>query len=329
MMKVAAMRRVFTTALAAVVATVAGLIAAQAEEAAIYPAKPVHLVAPEVPGSSTDVLARILAAGLGDALGQQVEVDNIFGDAGIEAAVKARPDGYTLVYGSAGTLALLPHVKKVSFNPLDDLMPVGRFVISPTLLAVHPSVPAASVKDLIALMKAHPNELRMATAGFGTAGHFAGVMFASLAGVSPVVVHYNGGGPAIEAVVHNDAQWTFSPIAGRLPRVRTGELRALATGGSTRLAALPDVPTVAEAGIPGYNSVGWGGLFVPKGTPRPIIDRLNAALVKALAAPELKDEFARQGSEPAASSIEELQRLLHEDYERLGQVAKSIGMVPQ
>jgi tripartite-type tricarboxylate transporter receptor subunit TctC len=270
-----------------------------------------------------------LAARLGDALGQQVEVDNIFGDAGIEAAVKARRDGYTLVYGSAGTLALLPHVKKVSFNPLDDLMPVGRFVISPTLLAVHPSVPAASVKDLIALMKAHPNELRMATPGFGTAGHFAGVMFASMAGVSPVVVHYNGGGPAIEAVVHNDAQWTFSPIAGRLPRVRTGELRALATGGSTRLAALPDVPTVAEAGIPGYNSVGWGGLFVPKGTPRPIIGRPSAALVKALAAPELKDEFARQGSEPAASSVEELQRRLHEDYERLGQVAKSIGMVPQ
>jgi tripartite-type tricarboxylate transporter receptor subunit TctC len=329
MTKVVAMRGVFTTALAAMVATVAGLIGAQAQEAEIYPAKPVHLVAPEVPGSSTDVLARILAARLGDALGQQVEVDNIFGDAGIEAAVKARPDGYTLVYGSAGTLALLPHVKKVSFNPLDDLMPVGRFVISPTLLAVHPSVPAASVKDLIALMKAHPNELRMATAGFGTAGHFAGVMFASMAGVSPVVVHYNGGGPAIEAVVHNDAQWTFSPIAGRLPRVRTGELRALATGGSTRLAALPDVPTVAEAGIPGYNSVGWGGLFVPKGTPRPIIGRLNAALVKALAAPELKDEFARQGSEPAASSVEELQRLLHQDYERLGQVAKSIGMVPQ
>jgi tripartite-type tricarboxylate transporter receptor subunit TctC len=323
------MRRTFATVVtAAVVVVVVGSIAAQAQEP-IDPARPVHLIAPEVPGSSTDVLARILAARLGNALGQPVAVDNIFGDAGIAAAVKARPDGYTLVYGSAGTLALLPHVKKVSFDPLADLMPVGRFVISPTLLAVHPSVPAASVKDLIALMKAHPNELRMATAGFGTAGHFAGVMFASMAGVSPVVVHYNGGGPAIEAVVHNDAQWTFSPIAGRLPRVRTGELRALATGGSARLTVLPDVPTVAEAGIPGYNSVGWGGLFAPRGTPRPTIDRLNAALVKALAAPELKDEFARQGSEPAVSTVEELQHLLNEDYERLGQVAKTIGMVPQ
>jgi tripartite-type tricarboxylate transporter receptor subunit TctC len=321
------MRRAFTTVLAAVVAALTGSVPARAQEIPINPAKPVHLIAPEVPGSSTDVLARILAARLGNALGQPVAVDNIFGDAGIEAGVKALPDGHTLVYGSAGTLALLPHVKKVSFDPLADLVPVGRFVISPTLLAVHPSIPAASVKDLIALIKAHPNELRMATAGFGTAGHFAGVMFASMAGVSPVVVHYNGGGPAIEAVVNNDAQWTFSPIAGRLPRVRAGELRALATGGSTRLTVLPDVPTVAEAGIPGYNSVGWGGLFVPKGTPRPTIDRLNAALVKALAAPELKDEFARQGSEPAASTVEELQRLLREDYERLGQVAKSIGMV--
>jgi tripartite-type tricarboxylate transporter receptor subunit TctC len=329
------MKRAFTTVLTAAVVAAAAVTGSRAgaqpaaEQLPGYPAKPIHLIAPEVPGSSTDLLARILAAKLGDAMGQRIEVDNIFGDAGIEAGVKAPPNGLTLVYGSAGTLAVLPHVKKVSFDPLNDLMPVGRFVISPTLLAVHPSLPAANVKELIALMKSRPNTLRMATAGFGTAGHFSGVMFASMAGVSPVVVHYNGGGPAIEAVVHNDAQWTFSPIAGRLPRVRTGELRALATGGSTRLAVLPDVPTVAEAGIPGYNSVGWGGIFVPKGTPRPIIDRLNAAIVKALAAPELKDQFARQGSEPAASTVEELQRLLREDYDRLGQVAKSIGMLVQ
>lgn len=324
------MKRAFRTALAAAVIAAAAMTRAGAQPAAEplpgYPAKPVHLIAPEVPGSSTDLLARILAAKLGDAIGQRIEIDNIFGDAGIEAGVKAPPNGLTLVYGSAGTLALLPHVKKVSFDPLNDLMPVGRFVISPTLLAVHPSLPAANVKELIALMKSRPNELRMATAGFGTAGHFSGVMFASMAGVRPVVVHYDGGGPAIEAVVRNDAQWTFSPIAGRLPRVRTGELRALATGGSTRLAALPDVPTVAESGIPGYNSVGWGGIFVPKGTPRPTIDRLNAAMAKALAAPELKEQFAQQGSEPAASTPDELQRLLREDYDRLGQVAKSIGM---
>jgi tripartite-type tricarboxylate transporter receptor subunit TctC len=324
-------KQAFVTVLAAAVAAgwAAGVHPVQAQEVPTYPAKPVHLIAPEVPGSSTDLLARILAARLGEAMGQRIEVDNIFGDAGIEAGVKAPPNGLTLIYGSAGTLALLPHVKKVSFDPLNDLMPVGRFVISPTLLAVHPSVPAMSVKELIALMKSHPNQLRMATAGFGTAGHFSGVMFASMAAVSPVVVHYNGGGPAIEAVVHNDAQWTFSPIAGRLPRVRTGELRALATGGSTRLAVLPDVPTVAEAGIPGYNSVGWGGIFVPKGTPRPIIDRLNAAMVRALAAPELKEQFAQQGSDPAVSTAEELQRLLREDYDRLGQVAKSIGMMAQ
>src|SRR5712691_4554682 len=226
-----------------------------------YPSKPIRLIAPEVPGSATDILARIIAAKLTDALGQPVTVSNNFGEAGLIEGIKALPDGTTLVYGSAGTLALLPHIKKVSFDPLRDLAPVARFVISPTLLAVHPALPVASVMDLVALMKANPNQLRMATAGFGTAGHFAGVMFAAMAGVSPAIVHYAGGGPAIAAVVDNDAKWTFAPIAGRLPHVRTGKLKAIATGGSSRLAVLPDVPTVAEAGITGYHSVGWGGII--------------------------------------------------------------------
>ncbi len=291
-----------------------------------YPSKPIRLIAPEVVGSATDLLARIVAQRLGEALGQPVNVVNNFGEAGLMQGVKSPPDGYTIIYGSAGTLALLPHIKKVAFNSFKDFTPVARFVISPTLLAVNPSLPVNSTKELIDLLKANPNKYRMSTAGAGTAGHFAGEMFIAMAGVKSQVVHYKGGGPAIAAIVDGDAQWTFAPIAGRLPHVRSGELKAIATGGTHRLSVLPDVPTVAESGLPGFNAVGWGGIFVPNGTPQPIVDKLNATIVAFLAKPEVKEQFAVQGSEAAGSTPAELAALLAQDYVHLGEVAKSIGM---
>jgi len=325
------MKRAFMIAMAVATAAFLGSAAlAGAQEAgaqsANYPNRPIRLIAPEVVGSATDLLARIAAKGLSDALGQPVEVVNNFGDAGLMEGMKSAPDGYTLIYGSAGTLALLPHIKKVEFNSLKDFTPVGRFVISPTLLAVNPSLPVNTTKELIDLLKANPNKYRMSTAGAGTAGHFAGEMFIAMAGVKSQVIHYNGGGPAIDAIVNGDAQWTFAPIAGRLPHVRTGKLKAIATGATHRLSVLPDVPTVAESGLPGYEAVGWGGIFVPNGTPQPVIDKLNATLVSVLAKPEVKEQFAVQGSEPAGSTPAELAALLKQDYVHLGEVAKSIGL---
>jgi tripartite-type tricarboxylate transporter receptor subunit TctC len=294
-----------------------------------YPNKPIRLIAPEVPGSATDILARILAPKLGEALGQQVVIENLFGAAGIEKGAKAEPDGYTLTYGSAGTLALLPHIDKtVKFDSFNDFLPVSLYAINPTLLAVNPTLPAADVKELIALMKAKPHQLKMSTAGKGTAGHFAGVLFNAMAGVDAVVVHYDGGGPAINAVINNDAEWTFAPIAGRLPHVRTGKLKALATGAAKRLAVLPEVPTVAEAGVPGYESVGWAGVWVPKGTPQAVIDRLNAAVVKAVASPELKALVIEQGSEPMSSTPAELAKRLRDEYDQIGKTAKTAGLAP-
>jgi tripartite-type tricarboxylate transporter receptor subunit TctC len=318
-------KHAFMTAMTVAAATLLGsALAASAQES--YPSKPIRLIVPEVPGSAADLMSRIIGQRIGEALGQPVTFENLFLEAGVEKGIKSAPDGYTLIYGSSGNLALLPHVKKVAFDPLKDLTPVARFVIQPTLIATNAKLPVNSLAELVAMMKANPGKLRMSTAGAGTAGHFAGEMFIAMAGVKPEVVHYNGGGPAIEGVVNNDSQWTVAPIGGRLPQVRSGKLKALAIGSPTRLALLPDVPTVAESGYPGYDAVGWGAIFVPNGTPQPIVDKLAATIAKVVTLPEVKQQFAEQGTEAASSSQAEMTKLLRDEYTRLGQTAKSIGL---
>jgi len=319
------MKHSFMTAMTVAAAALMGsVLAAGAQES--YPTKPIRLIVPEVVGSAADLMSRIIGQRLGEALGQPVTFENLFLEAGVEKGIKSAPDGYTLIYGSSGNLALLPHVKKVAFDPLKDLTPVARFVIQPTLIAANAALPVKNLQELVAMMKANPGKLRMSTAGAGTAGHFAGEMFIAMAGVKPEIVHYNGGGPAIEGVVNGDSQWTVAPIGGRLPQVRSGKLKALAIGSPTRLALLPDVPTVAESGYPGYDAVGWGAIFVPNGTPQPIIDKLNATIAKVVTLPDVKKQFEEQGTEAAGSSQAEMAKLLRDEYARLGQTAKSIGL---
>ena len=321
-------RRLMTGALAA--AAVAAVTLAQLGLPAVaqenYPTKPIRIIVPEVVGSAADLLSRIIGQRIGEALAQPVTYENLFLEAGVEKGIKSAPDGYTLIYGSSGNLALLPHVKKVAFDPVADLTPVARFVVQPTLLASNPSLPVTTVQDLVALIKANPDKLRMSTAGAGTAGHFAGEIFIAMAGIKPVVVHYNGGGPAIEAVVNNDSQWTMAPIAGRMPHVRSGKLRALAIGGTTRLSLLPEVPTVVESGYAGFDAVGWGGIFVPNGTPQPIIDKLAATIANVATLPEARKQFAEQGTEPASSTPAEMAKMLRDDSARLGELAKRLAI---
>jgi tripartite-type tricarboxylate transporter receptor subunit TctC len=329
--KHAFMRTVAVAAFAATAIAVSTIAATTSALAQSYPTKPIKFIATEVPGSATDIQARIIARGMSGELGQPIEIENLFGEAGLKKGIASAPDGYTIVYGGSGTLALLPHIQKVSFDPLHDLTPVGRFVVSPTLLAVTPSLPAKNVQELVALIKANPGKLKMSTAGAGTAGHFAGELLIAMAGLQGMtqVVHYPGGGPAIDAVANGDAQWTLAPIAGRLPLVRTGKLRALASGGTARLPMLPDVPTVAESGYQSYSAVGWSGIYVPVGTPQPIIDKLNAAIAKAVTLPDVKKQFEAQGVEGMSSTQAQVAEMLKEDYVRLGDLAKSIGVAAQ
>jgi tripartite-type tricarboxylate transporter receptor subunit TctC len=318
------MKQPFVIAVTVAAALLGSAPLASAQEA--YPSKPLTVIVPEVPGSAADLMGRIMGRALAKSFGQSVNFENLFLEAGIEKGIKSAPDGYTMIYGSSGNLALLPHVQKVTWDPIKDLTPVARFVIQPTLIAANSALPVKTLQDLVAMMKANPGKLRMSTAGAGTAGHFAGEMFIKLAKVEPEVVNYKGGGPAIDAVVSGDSQWTVAPTGGRIPFVKSGKLKALAIAGATRLAMLPDVPTVAEAGYPGYDAVGWGAIFVPKGTPQPIIDKLNTAIAKAVMLPEVKKEFEEQGTEAAASSQAEMATILSDEYTRLGQVAKSLGL---
>jgi tripartite-type tricarboxylate transporter receptor subunit TctC len=295
-----------------------------------YPSRPIRLIVPQTPGSATDILARLLAPKLGDVLGQPLVVDNRAGAGGLlgaEAAAKAPADGYTLLVGATSWITVAPHMhKQLGYDPLVDFVPISLFAVSQNLLAVNPALPAASVKELVALMKARPNELHMASAGVGSSSHLAGLLFTTLADVKALHVPYKGAGASVLAVISGEAHWTFTPMQGPLAHVRAGKLRALAVGGNARSPALPEVPTVAEAGIPEYFSGTWYGIMVPKGTAAPLSERLHAAIVTAMSAPELREQIANQGAEPRTNSPAQFSRFVRDEYERIARVVKLAGL---
>ena len=295
-----------------------------------YPNRPIRYILPNGPGSNADIFSRLLAQKLSDYFGQQVVVDSrpgAGGMLGIDIASKSVPDGYTVARGNSPGLTIAPHVyKKMPYDALVDLLPVSLTDNGHNLLAVHTSVPANTVRELIALMKAKPDALAMASPGVGSGGHLAGVLFTSMAGVRSLHVPYKSAGASIISVVANESQWTFAPIGAPLPHVRAGRLRALAVGGDKRVPQLPDVPTAAEAGVPGYYSTSWAGLVVPKGTPPAIITKLNTAVVKVLGAPETKEQFIAQGGEAVSSTPQEFARFIRADYDRIAKVAKVAGL---
>jgi tripartite-type tricarboxylate transporter receptor subunit TctC len=263
-----------------------------------YPNRPVRLIVPFPPGGSNDVVGRLVARHLSDKLGQQVFVDNRGGAGGVigtEACATAAPDGYTLCIISIAP-AVNPWLHKLNYDPIKSFVPISILATGPNVLVVNPEMPAKSVKELIAMAKAKPGELNYASAGVGSFQHLGGELFKLMAGVNIVHVPYKGGGPAMQDVISGHVKIMFSSLVQTTPFIKSGQLIALGTGGAKRNPVLPDVPTIAEAGVPGYVADNWWGVVAPAGLPQPIIDKVYKDIQLTLQAPELKAQFDREGA---------------------------------
>ena len=300
-----------------------------AAHAADYPAKPIRFVVPYTAGGTTDLVARTVGQKVSEKLGQPVVIDNragAGGNIGMDAVAKAAPDGYTIGFGAISTNALNPHIyKSMAFDPRKDFTAVSLLGTSTIVLEVPGASPIKSVADLIAAAKKNPG-LPYATAGAGTSMNLAGVMFAQMTGTELTHVAYKGSGPAINDMLGNTIGVMFDNLPASLPHIQAGKLRALAVAGPARSPSLPDVPTIAEAGLKGYALDPWFGVYAPANLPAPIVKALNDAFTEALAMPEVKDKLTQAGFTPRGSSAEALAKLTQSEYQRLGEVAKKAGM---
>jgi tripartite-type tricarboxylate transporter receptor subunit TctC len=280
----------------------------QSASAQSYPAKPVRLIAASSPGSAVDIVARIVAQKLTEQLGQQMIVDNragAGGNLGAEVAAKAAPDGYTLFMGTPAHAINTGLYRKLNYDLTRDFAPVSLVTTGQYVIVVHPSLPVKSVKELIALARTRPGQLNYASAGSGNATHLAGELFKSLARVNLVHVPYKGSGPALTDLIGGQVQLMFCNLTAALPQVKSGRLRALAVTGAKRTATVPELPTVSEAGLPGYVVTSWFGVLAPAGTPREVIVRLNGELAQAMRSPDMRERLAGEGAEPTAGTPEQ------------------------
>lgn len=288
---------------------VAGFLAAAQAQAA-FPERPVTLVVPFAAGGSTDVVARVIAEKMSEDLGQQVIVQNVAGAGGSLGAgnvARAEPDGYTILMGTVATHALNPLIlKSKPYDAEADFTPVSLLVVVPNVLVVNPELPAKSVEELLALLKAEPDKWSYASSGNGTPLHLSGELFKSMAGVTMEHIPYKGSGPALNDVLGNQVSIMFDNLPSSSAHIKAGTLRALAVTTSERAPSFPDIPTMAEAGLPGYETYTWNALFAPKDTPKEVVDRLNSAAVKAMADPGVAERMKEFSATIVASSPEEL-----------------------
>lgn len=318
-------RRALLCAATAALLGAAGPLAAQDA----FPSKPIRFIVPYAAGGTTDLVARTVGARMAQTLGQPVVIDNrsgAGGNIGMDAVAKAAPDGYTVGMGAISTNALNPHIyKKVPFDPRKDFTAIGMLGMSTIVLEVGPALPVKNVAELIAHARKHPG-LPYSTAGAGTSMHLAGVLFGQMSGTELTHVPYKGSAPLITDLIAGQVPVAFDNLPASLPHIQAGKLKALAVAGSQRSPALPDVPTLAEAGLAGYAVEPWFGVYGPAGMPPAVAQRLEKALQEALAEPAVKDKLLAAGFTPRSSTAAEFEALTQREYQRLGQVAQGARM---
>jgi tripartite-type tricarboxylate transporter receptor subunit TctC len=311
------------------VAAMALGLAADGAQAQTYPSKPIRMVVPFTPGGTTDILARTVGQKMGEAWGQPVVVDNrpgAGGNIGSELVAKSAPDGYTLLMGTISTHAINASLyKRLPFDPTRDFAPVSRVGTLPNILIVHPSVPVKSVKELIELAKSKPGDLNFASSGVGTSLHLSGELFNSMAGVKLVHVPYKGSSPALADLLGGQVKIMFDNLPTALPHVKAGKLRPLAVTGTKRAAVLPEVPTVIESGLPGFEVTSWFAVFAPAKTAKDIITKLNGEIVKILNSADVKEKLTQLGVDAAPTTPEELAAFAKAETEKWGKVGKATG----
>ena len=312
------------------IVAITGLIG-PAASAAEYPTKPIRLVVPSAPGGGTDIIARLIAQGLGDAWKQTVVVDNRGGAGGVAGvtivAKQSAPDGYTMLLGSVGHLAFVPAVRtNLGYDPLKDLTPISLAAVQPFLVAASLSLPAGSIKELVAQAKSKPDTIKYGSGGSGSASHLGIELLQLTAGVKMLHVPYKGSNPAITALMGNEIQIALAGLATVLPHARAGRLKALAVTGAKRAQIAPEVPTVAESGVPGYRFDVWYGLVFPGGTPRAIVEKTHAEVVRLLKHPDVSKRFATAGVEPQTNTPDAFRELIAREAATWSKVAKSANI---
>jgi tripartite-type tricarboxylate transporter receptor subunit TctC len=306
-----------------------GISPAGAADIGRYPERPIRMIVPQAPGSSSDTIARIVATELSRQLGQQVVIDNRPGGAlmiGMELTARAVPDGYTIGYGPIGALAISPHVvSKVPFNIEKDLQPIAQIANGQMLLAASATGPLKSVRDVIDYARQNPGKLAYASSGNGTPGHVGFELFKAMTKTQIVHVPYKGGAAGIADLIAGQVQLMLEGMNSIAPHAKAGRVRALGVSGAHRSEALPEVPTIAEAGVPGYEVSTWNGIVGPSGIPGPIVVRLNAEINKVIVSPAMRERFAAVGADPAPGSPEQFGQLMRREYLKWGEVVKRAG----